>query len=101
MSETISNVGLNPLRPLPPADGSGKPDSGNTDFARIMRDQLQHVNELQNAADDQVAKLLSGESDNMTEVFVAARKSQVAFSLLMEIRNKLIDAYDEVKNMRV
>lgn len=101
MPDPIHNSGVNPLRPVQPPAGTGKSDANKTDFAAIMRGQLEHVNKLQQAADDEVNKLLSGQSDNMSEVFVAARKAEVAFSLLMEIRNKLVDAYDEVKNMRV
>ncbi|RMF78717.1 MAG: flagellar hook-basal body complex protein FliE, partial [Planctomycetota bacterium] len=98
----INITPVTPLRPLestPRAAPSGQ--GGDDGFAALMRRQLEKVNEMQNEADDDVRKLLTGESDNMTEVFVAARKAQVAFSLLIEIRNKLVDAYEEVKNMRV
>ena len=71
------------------------------DFASLIKEQLQQVSQMQSEADDKVQKLLTGETQNLTEVFAAARKAEVAFSLLMEIRNKLLDAYQEVKNMRV
>jgi len=48
-----------------------------------------------------VQKLLTGETDNVAEVFSASKKAGVAFDLLMEIRNKLVDAYNEVQQMRV
>ena len=44
---------------------------------------------------------MTGETDNMAEVFTAVRKADVAFSMLMEMRNKLVDAYREVQQMRV
>jgi len=56
---------------------------------------------MDNQAKQGVQDLLTGRSQNITEVFVAARKAEVAFSLLMEIRNKLSDAYTEIKNLRV
>lgn len=56
---------------------------------------------MQADADRNVENLLTGETQNITEVFVAARKAQVAFSLLMEIRNKLVDAYTELRQLRV
>ncbi len=46
-------------------------------------------------------RLVTGESDNVAEVLSAIRKSEVAFSLLMEIRNKLLDAYSEIRQMRI
>ncbi len=48
-----------------------------------------------------VQKLLAGETNNVAEVFSTSRKAGIAFDLLMEIRNKLLDAYSEVKQMRV
>lgn len=101
MSNPISNVGAQGIKPVVPSAPTVKPGGSGDDFAQMMRAQLEQVGKLQTDADDQVAKLVSGQSDNMTEVFVATRKAQVAFSLLMEIRNKLVDAYDEVRNMRV
>ena len=67
----------------------------------MIKEQLQKVSQMQSEADEKVQALVTGESQNLTEVFTAARKAEVAFSLLMEIRNKLVDAYQEVKNMRV
>jgi flagellar hook-basal body complex protein FliE len=96
---SINGVGpigpAGPLRPAKPATGSGD------DFAAMVKEQLQKVSQMQSEADDKVQALVTGESQNLTEVFTAARKAEVAFSLLMEIRNKLVDAYEEVKNMRV
>lgn len=96
--------GPNGLPGLPPAGPAGKPAAAGAardEFANLIREQLEKVNSLQGDADKQVEAVLAGESDSMTDVFVAARKAEVAFSLLMEVRNKLVDAYDELKNLRV
>ncbi len=85
------------LSPTRAADAS----TGGGDFAGLLREQLQHVNAVQGDADEKVNELLTGQTENLTGVFVAARKAEVAFSLLMEIRNKLVDAYQELQNMRV
>ncbi|MFO0839165.1 MAG: flagellar hook-basal body complex protein FliE [Phycisphaerae bacterium] len=74
---------------------------GGDSFATLLRDQLQTVSKMQSEADENVRKLLTGESSNVTEVFTAARKAQVAFSLLMEIRNKMVEAYQDLQNLRV
>lgn len=75
--------------------------AGGTDFAAQLRRQLEQVSRMQAEADQGVEKLLTGQTDNITEVFTAARKAEVAFSLLMEIRNKLVDAYSELRQLRV
>lgn len=103
MIDPLSNLGV-------PAIGSkglggGKPMTagagGQKDFASLMREQLNNVSQMQNEADANVEKLVTGQSQNVTDVFVAARKAEVAFSLMMEIRNKLVDAYNELQNMRI
>lgn len=93
------NVG--PIKP-PTAPTPVRPTNDpGSDFAALIRDQLEQVNAMQSEAQEKVQQLVTGETDNLTDVFTAARKAEVAFSLLMEIRNKLVSAYDEVRNMRV
>ena len=76
------------------------PDQGWMTTVQFL-DKLDEVNRLQTEAGKSVEKLVTGESQNMAEVFSAVRKADVAFSLLMEIRNKLMDAYEQIKQMRV
>ncbi|MBI5863242.1 MAG: flagellar hook-basal body complex protein FliE [Planctomycetes bacterium] len=98
-------VSFDPLRPLgpaqPPRKAPEKASSFGDDFASAFRDQLARVSRMQNEADEQVQALLTGQSSNVTDVFTAARKAEVAFSMLMEIRNKLVDAYQELQNLRI
>ena len=70
-------------------------------FKDLLLDSLDQVNRLQKEADDGVEKVITGETDNVAEVFSAVRKSEVAFSMLMEMRNKLVEAYQEVQQLRV
>ena len=56
---------------------------------------------MQNEADAGVQRLLTGESDNVAEVFAASNKAGIAFDLLMEVRNRLVDAYQEIQQMRL
>jgi flagellar hook-basal body complex protein FliE len=83
--------------------GSSAPSgaSEGDGFATMLREQLEKVNSMHSQASDELAKFVTGESANMSDVFVATRKAQVAFTLLMEIRNKLVQAYEELQNMRV
>ena len=71
------------------------------DFKSILLDSLEEVNRLQDEADLGVQKLLTGETDNVAEVFAAVNKAGVAFDLLMEIRNKLSESYREIQQMRI
>lgn len=99
---------INPLQSLRPAGeigGAARPEAAGAksdgDFAGMLREQLGKVSQMQAEADQGVQNILTGQSQNLTDVFSSARKAQVAFTLLMEIRNKLVDAYNEIKQLRV
>jgi len=82
------------------AAGPAAPAAGK-DFKSILMDSLNEVNRLQGEADQQVQRLLTGETQNVAEVLAAVNKAGIAFDLLMQIRNKLTDAYQEIQQMRV
>ncbi len=82
-------------RPTGPADvPPGK------DFKSVLLNSLEEVNRLQTEADQGVQRLITGETDNVAEVLAAVNKAGIAFDLLMEIRNKLTEAYQEIKQMQ-
>ena len=91
-----------PAKPISTTPQIAPADRGQgQDFKRILLDSLNEVNRLQTEADQGVQRLVTGEADNVAEVFAAVNKAGVAFDLLMEVRNKLTDAYQEIKQMRV
>src|SRR3954467_11818663 len=77
-----------------PAEGAGS-------FKDVLMKNLSEVNQLQQDADKSLEDFVSGKSQNMGEVISASQKASLAFSMLTQIRNKLQDAYDEVKNLRI
>lgn len=105
MSDPIISGALSGVRSIQGLGGAastGKPTAPEgKEFGAYLLESLNKVNQLQQEADAGVQKLLTGETDNVAEVFSATRKAGVAFDLLMEIRNKLMDAYNELKQLRV
>ena len=102
----VDPVSVNTVGPVRSVDlvsptRSVGPATPESDFASVLRQQLEQVSQIQMEADQGVEDLLTGRTNSVTEVFVAARKAEMAFGLLMEIRNKLADAYLELRNMRV
>lgn len=83
-------------KPGPPAAGQSEKS-----FADMIIESLNEVNRLQTEADQGVQRLLTGETNNVAEVFAASNKAGIAFDLLMEVRNKLVEAYQEIQQMRV
>ena len=78
---------------LEPTDGKS--------FKNILLDSIHDVNSLQQDADRAVEGLFTGEDVNPAEVLTAVQKADLAFRMMMQVRNKLVAAYDEVKNIRI
>lgn len=105
MSDPLSihgpGSGVPPVGPLQTTGAGAAAGPEGKSFRDVLLDSLQEVHRLQREAADGVEKVVTGETDNLAEVFSAVRKADVAFSMLMEMRNKLIDAYHEIQQMRV
>jgi flagellar hook-basal body complex protein FliE len=96
-----------PPRPLSPLAGSlGRatqtaPSSGIDEFARLMFKQVENVNTMQTDANQMVHSLLTGGDVNEAEVLTAVQKADLAFRMLLQVRNKLIEAYREVQQIQI
>ncbi|MGD2107907.1 MAG: flagellar hook-basal body complex protein FliE [Phycisphaerae bacterium] len=101
--DASNGLGFRPVDPAAPGSpGAPQPGSaGGKDFKTILLNSLEEVDRLQKEADQGVQRLVTGESDNVVEVLAAVNKAGIAFDLLMEVRNKLTDAYQEIQQMRV
>ena len=98
--------GIGQIGPI--GGGQGTPSSSGTaqnaagkSFKDLLMDSIDEVNRLQGEADQARINLATGRTENVAEVFTAVKKAELAFQTLMQIRNKLMDAYDEIKQMRV
>ena len=70
-------------------------------FADVLKNSIKEVNALQKDADQAINDLTTGKTENVTEVLTAVEKADLAFRHLMQIRNKLLDAYEEINRLRV
>jgi flagellar hook-basal body complex protein FliE len=98
--QNLSNIGRIAGPGAGPA-APGQADKTSGSFSQTLIQSLEEVKRLQDEAAASTNRLLTGETNNPDEVFSAIRKADVAFDLLMEMRNKLLDAYRELKEMRV
>ena len=74
---------------------------GGSTFKDFLVDSIKEVNSMQQAADRAVEKLAAGDDVNPAEVLTAVQKADIAFKLMMQMRNKMVQAYQEVQNIRV
>ena len=70
-------------------------------FADTLKNSIQEVSRLQQDASQAVQDLATGKTDDVTGVMTAMEKSDLAFKTLLAIRAKLMDAYEEIKNISV
>lgn len=95
----IDRIQNNPIRIGPRIDLEGKPPTGtkdSADFQALLSDFIRDVNDMQKTAGDAVKQLASGETTEIHDVMIAVEKAGVSFELMMEIRNKMLEAYQEI-----
>ncbi len=77
------------------------PKAGGASFADMLQEQLNTVNELQRDAKEAIEDLMSGRRVDVESDMIATEKADTAFRLLLQVRNKVMAAYDELKQIRV
>lgn len=95
--------GIGPIRPAGP--GSAGPGQGadakGPAFKDVLLDHLNEVNQLQQGATEAVEDLVTGRRDDVEGVLIATQQADAAFRMLLQVRNKMIDAYEELRQIRV
>lgn len=96
---TLPGLGSVPaLGNLPnPGLDAGQPDGS---FSGLLTNALQQVDQLNTNADQQIGTLLQGRDSDMSSVMIAVEKADVAFQLMMQVRNKIVSAYQDLEKMQ-
>jgi len=97
-------ISVQPALPAPIVSNPVKPgavDRSETAFSNVLDQTLGKVNRLHNEADAAVRDLTTGSSGDIHQTMIAAEKASIAFEMLMQIRNKLISAYETVMRLSV
>jgi len=69
-------------------------------FGDTLKTAIDKVGELSNVSDKQVSELVQGDRQDIHNVMIAVEKADVAFQLMMQVRNKIVNAYQEVSKMQ-
>ncbi len=78
---------------------TGKP--GQPEFKDMLAGYLKDVNDMQAKADQSLKKMVAGEITDVHQVMNTVNEANTAFNMMMEIRNKVLEAYNEVMRMRL
>ena len=76
-------------------------NDGKFTFKDLLYRELEKVNSLQKDMEYLNKKLVIGEVDNIHEVVIAAEKAEMALQITLQIRNKALDAYNEIMRMQL
>lgn len=77
------------------------PDGGKGGFADVLKDSLSQVNAMQQKADAAITALATGEKVSLHETMIAMEQADVSFRMMMQVRNKIVEAYQEILRMQV
>ncbi len=98
---------VNPLSLMPAGAGrvaekAAAPDAaGGKMFGQLLADALGEVNKLQMSAEQASLNLAAGKIQDVSEVVIATEKATIALQLTMQVRNKVVEAYQEMMRMQV
>jgi flagellar hook-basal body complex protein FliE len=70
-------------------------------FQKVLSGAINQIESLGNTASDSVQKFLSGENEELHTTILATQKAEVAFQLGLQVRNKVVEAYQEVMKMQM
>ena len=98
----------NPIQGFPQVDwGQGTTGSkaqpvggtSNSEFMSTLRTAIDQVGQLQSEADGKVAQLLTGNGQDVHSAMIAVEKAGLAFQMMVQVRNKIVQAYQQVSSM--
>lgn len=78
-----------------------KPENKVEGFGQVLKDALKEVSAAQNESDKLTNQLITGEVQDVHEVMIASQKASLSLQMTMQVRNKVVEAYQEVMRMQV
>ncbi|HEX3030328.1 MAG TPA: flagellar hook-basal body complex protein FliE [Clostridia bacterium] len=95
--------GINTLNKLSPSifGTDGTQDVGTVDFSEVFKNALNKVNDSQLEAEQIADDFAAGKTDDINAVMISATKADLSLQLALQIRNKLLDAYNEIMRMQI
>ena len=98
MSSPISSLRILPAEIQNPAAGAASASSGG--FADTLRGAMDEMGELGSQAESKVAGVLAGNGTDVHSALIAVEKADLSFQLMMQVRNKIVSAYQEISRMQ-
>lgn len=92
----LTGLPTQPSAPTTPSGSMG--EQGN--FGDSLRSAIHSVDQLNQTSNSQVSDLLKGDRQDIHNVMIAVEKADITFQLMMQVRNKILNAYQEVSKLQ-
>ena len=96
--------GMNPIAPVPSIAGITKPDAAagaSKEFGDLFKDAVGQVEQFRVRAEDATNGFMSGGTEEIHQVILAGQRAEIAFDAFLQVRNKVLQAYQEVMRMQM
>ncbi|HQR14567.1 MAG TPA: flagellar hook-basal body complex protein FliE [Nitrospira sp.] len=97
-------AGANLIKPIdtPGLQQAGQTgEAGGANFLGSLKEAIGHINDAQTGASQAVESLVTGQNTNIHQTMVALQQADASFQLMMQVRNKLVTAYEEIQRMQI
>ena len=102
---SASGIGLNSVGGIGQLNTVTATDSSSSaseiPFQSLLESAIQNVNDTSAAVNEEMVKLATGESDDLHNIVIASNKATLSVQLLVQLRDKALDAYNEIMRMSV
>lgn len=100
--EAIQGLGpQDEVAPLPPVPSAAAAQGAQTPFGNLVTEGLQHLNEQLKTSQTDLQQLALGETQDLHQVMVRLEESRIAFQVMLQARNRVLEAYQDVMRMQV
>ena len=102
----MNQVFIGPINPNIQVPEIRKPQSSGVEkgagsFGDMLKDAISSVNELQKQSDTEIQKVMTGESQDLATTVIAMQKADLSFQMMMQVRNKIVQAYQEIMRTQI
>lgn len=99
----ISPIQPASIQPIGPIEigGQAPASAGGSDFRNVLESAIGEVENARTNANQSVQNFLSGEGDDLHSTVLAVQRADLEFSMLMQVRNKVVSAYQEIMRMQM
>jgi flagellar hook-basal body complex protein FliE len=104
---TMKLSGLQPIAPIAPADtpsissGSSMGSAGGSSFGEILNGAIGEVEGARASANQSVERFLSGNGEDLHSTILASQRADLEFQMFMQVRNKIVSAYQEIMKLQM